>query len=166
MITVPKIEPRPAQPTLGIRTQVPIPFGKYIPPLYAEVQAWMQKRAIVSTGAPFIRYLTTDMSKLLDIEAGFPVAAQISGDERVLGGVIPAGSYAVMLYTGPYRGKGLYKATVALLEWAKEHGVTWQTSTIDGTEWWGGRLEWYLTDPTLEPDPKKWQTELAFLIKD
>jgi effector-binding domain-containing protein len=109
-------------------------------------------------------YLTTDMSKKLDIEVGVPVANAVSGDDRITAGVFPAGQYATFLYTGPYKGKGLFKATVALLEWAKENNIVWQTSTLDHVEWWGGRIEFYLTDPEEEPDSKKWQTELAFLV--
>jgi hypothetical protein len=70
------------------------------------------------------------------------------------------------MYTGPYKGKGLFKATVALLEWAQEIHIVWKTSLRDRLEWWEGRLEWYLTDPDQEPDSKKWQTELAFLVSD
>jgi effector-binding domain-containing protein len=170
MIIKPKLNYRKEQPYAAIRTQVPIPFGKYLPPLWQEVQAWMKSSAISPSGPPFIRYLTTDMSKKLDIEVGFPVAAAFAagsaGSGRISAGVIPAGNYAVMVYTGSYRGKGLYKATVALLEWAKENAIRWDISLVDQTEWWGGRVEWYLTDPQEEPDPKKWQTELAFRVAD
>jgi hypothetical protein len=29
---------------------------------------------------------------------------------------------------------------------------------------WRGRVEHYLTDPSVEPDPSKWQVEAAYLI--
>ena len=31
---------------------------------------------------------------------------------------------------------------------------------------WRGRIEWYLIDPTDEPDASLWQTELAYLLTD
>lgn len=166
MITKPKLEQHAEQHYVAIRTQVPIPFGKFLPPLWGEVHVWLESKGMSSSGAPFIRYLTTDMTKKLDIEVGFPVATAVSGDDRITAGVFPSGHYATLIYTGPYKGKGLFKATVALLEWAKENNIDWQTSTIDNVEWWGGRIEFYLTDPDKEPDPKKWQTELAFLVSD
>jgi hypothetical protein len=31
---------------------------------------------------------------------------------------------------------------------------------------WRGRAEHYLTDPSQEPDPAKWETEVAYLVKE
>jgi effector-binding domain-containing protein len=166
MIPSPKIEYRPEQHYAAIQAQVPIPFGSHIPPLNREVTAWLAKKGIKPSGPSIIRYLTTDMSKKLDIEVGWLVASAVPGDERVITGVIPAGRYAVLTYTGSYRGKGIYNATVALLEWAERNRITWRKNIIDGAEWWVSRNEFYLTDPKVEPDPKKWQTELAFMVED
>jgi effector-binding domain-containing protein len=165
MITEPKIEARPEQHFVAIRTQVPIPFGSYLGPLYKETGDWLTARGIPLTGVPIIRYLTTDMSRKLDVEVGWTVPTPVAGDSRVSAGVFPSGNYAVMLYTGTYRGKGIYHATAALLEWADKNNVTWARSTREGVEWWDARVEYYLTDPEKEPDPKKWQTELVFLTK-
>jgi hypothetical protein len=44
MITKPKLDYRKEQPYAAIRTQVPIPFGKYLAPLWQEVQAWMKSQ--------------------------------------------------------------------------------------------------------------------------
>jgi len=104
------------------------------------------------------------MSKKLDIDVGFVVDKAVSGDDRITADVFPAGLYATLLYTGPYKGKGIFKATVALLDWAKEKNIVWNTSTKDNVERWNGRAEFYLTDPNSEPDTKKYQTELAFLV--
>jgi effector-binding domain-containing protein len=166
MLSEPRLENRKARPYVAIRAAVPIPFGKYLPPLWNEVQHWLKDRGITSTGPAIIRYLTTDMSKKLDIEVGFTVDQMVSGDDRITADVLPAGRYAVLLYTGPYKGKGVFKATVALLDWAKEHHIVWNTSMQNDAEWWHGRTEFYLTDPELEPDTKKYQTELAFLVAD
>jgi effector-binding domain-containing protein len=163
MIGEPKLEYHSEKPYVAIRTQVPIPFGKYLGPLWDEVDGWLSKRGINQYGPAIIRYLTTDMSKKLDIEVGFVVNQAETGDERIRAGVLPAGQYATLLYTGPYKGKGIYKATVALLEWAKENRVVWDTTVKDDVEWWNGRVEWYLTDPAKETDTHKYRTELAFL---
>jgi len=144
---------------------VPIPFGKYLQPAWNEVNGWLKSQGIAFPGPAIIRYLTTDMSTKLDIDMGFVLDRHLAGNERILVDILPAGQYATLLYTGSYKGKGIYKATVALLDWAKENGVTWNTSNKNGVEWWNGRVEWYLTDPASEQDTKKYQTELAFLIK-
>jgi effector-binding domain-containing protein len=165
MFTKPTIEVRQAHPYAAVRMQVPIPFGKFLAKAYSRVQNWLAEKEI-SNGPAIIRYLTTDMSQKLDIEVGFTIDQAIAGDQNIITGILPAGSYATLLHTGSYKGKGVYKANVALLEWAQENGISWQTTTIDGVEWWGSRVEWYLTDPEKEADPKKYQTELTFLIAE
>ena len=165
MLTKPKLETRQVQHYTAIRMAVPIPFGKYLQPSWNEVNRWLLDREITSPGPAIIRYLTTDMSKKLDIDVGFIVDRAVSGNERIIADVLPAGQYATLLYTGSYKGKGIFKATVALLDWAKENNIVWNTSTKNNAEWWNGRVEFYLTDPENEPDTKKYQTELAFLVK-
>jgi effector-binding domain-containing protein len=167
MITTPKLEERKVLHYVAIRTAVPIPFGKYLQPLWSEVNAWLRHQGLPesSFGPAIIRYLTTDMTKKLDIDVGFIVERALPGTDRIISDVFPAGRYATLIYTGSYRGKGIYKATVALLNWAKENKIVWNTSTKNGSEWWNGRVERYLTDPAREPDPKKYQTELAFLVR-
>jgi hypothetical protein len=54
----------------------------------------------------------------------------------------------------------------ALLNWAGEQGLTFDvTPTAEGDRW-GARLEIYETDPALEPDLDKWETQLAFRLAD
>lgn len=165
MLSEPKLQQRPAQPYAAIRAAVPIPFGKYLPSLWDEVHVWLLRKGIDSHGPAIIRYLTTDMSQKLDIDVGFTINQMLPGDNRILVSVLPAGKYATLLYTGPYQGEGIFKATVALLDWAAEHKIPWDISKQNDNEWWNGRVEWYLTDPQKESDPEKYETELAFLIK-
>jgi effector-binding domain-containing protein len=163
MNSKPKIEDRKAQPYAAVRMQVPIPFGKYLQPAWSKVHGWLATQQL-SHGPAIIRYLTTDMSTKLDIEVGFALEQKITGGEGILTDVLPAGRYATLLYTGSYRGKGVYNANVAIIEWAKATGVTWKTTQHDGVEWWDSRVEWYLTNPDSGIDPKKYQTELAFMV--
>ena len=121
---------------------------------------------IQPSGQGIIRYLTTDMSKKLDIDIGFTVNKAVIGNDRIIADFLPAGRYATLLYTGSYKGKGIFKATVALLDWAKESKIKWNTSKKKGVEWWNGRAEFYFSDPATEKDPTKFKTELAFLIAD
>jgi len=165
MVTEPKIERRKKQPYVALRMAVPIPFGKYLQPAWDEVYEWMKSRGIQPSGPAIIRYLTTDMSKELDLDVGFAIDKAVKGDQRITADYLPAGKYATLLYTGPYKGKGIFKATVALLEWAEENKVKWNVSKKKGVEWWNGRAEFYFSDPATEKDPAKFKTELAFLVK-
>jgi effector-binding domain-containing protein len=161
MIAEPRLEDRKERPYAAVRTQVPIPFGGLLPGLWGEAAGFLEKRGLSPSGPPFIRYLTTDMTTKLNIEVGYPLDAPARGEGRVTTGLLPAGRYVVVLYTGPY--DQLVEVTAGLLEWAKKKGIDWRTQKGKKVERWAGRLEWYLTDPAAEPDPWKWQTELAFL---
>jgi effector-binding domain-containing protein len=163
MISDPKLEYRKEQPFVAIRVHVGIPFGEVLPQLWGETSGFLQQKGLNPSGPPFIRYLTTDMDKGLDIEVGFPVAHLVTGDNRVLAGAFPAGQYAVLSYFGHY--DDLQSATGEFLTWAEKKNITWQTSIQNEQEWWAARIEWYPTDPADETDPAKWQTDLAFLVK-
>jgi effector-binding domain-containing protein len=165
MVSEPKLERRKKQNYVAIRMAVPIPFGKYLQPAWDEVYDWLKVKGIKPAGPAIIRYLTTDMSKALDIDVGFTIDKAVKGNGRITAEFLPAGRYATLLYTGPYKGKGIFKATVALLDWAKENKIKWDTSRRKGVEWWNGRAEFYFSDPAVDQDPSKYETELAFLVK-
>ena len=159
----PKLESRGKQPYLAVRTQVGIPFGEVLPALWEEVAGFLASKNIEPSGPPFIRYLTTDMAKKLNIEVGFPVAKGISGNARITAGTFPEGRYAVLPYFGHF--DNLVLVTAEFLAWAEKNNITWQTTVTNGVEMWLGRIEWYPTNPAVETDPQKWQPELAFLVK-
>lgn len=159
MMTNPKVEERPGRPYAGIRARVTMEeLGRAVPPLWPEVFGWLGQRGVAPAGPPFLRYYVVEMDGELEVGAGVPTAASVAGDGRVEGDLLAAGRYAVLVHTGPL--EDLVTATAELLRWGAEQGLRWQ---MDG-ERWGGRIEWYFTDPAQEPDRGKWQTELAFLV--
>jgi effector-binding domain-containing protein len=162
MMTVPKLEDRAEQTYAAIRTQATMDeLETVIPHLLGDMFAWLREHGIAPAGAPFIRYLVIDMAAQLDIEVGVPVASAVSGDGRVVAGVLPAGRYASLVYTDVRRG---IEANAALLDWGTEHGLTWDTWTTERGDGFGARLESFLTDPDQEPDPAKWETEVAIRL--
>jgi effector-binding domain-containing protein len=143
-----KLEQRDEQPYVGIRTKAAIPeLPTVIPQLHSEAMAWLRAQGLAPSGPPFVRYYTTDMATKLDIELGWPTERRLASDGRIHADALPAGRYAVLLYTGPY--DQLVSVTAGLLEWAEAHNITW---SMDGEEW-RSRLEWYITDPGDEPGP-------------
>jgi effector-binding domain-containing protein len=162
--TEPKLEQRDAQPTVGITVLVSMAeVGSVLPPLIGEITGWLKKMGVTACGAPFFRYLVIDMEKNLEIEVGFPVDGTLPGEGRIQPSALPAGCYATVLHTGPY--KNLRPATARLLEWAEKNGITWQTSARGEDLVWDARLEFYLSDPG-ETDEQKLLTELAFLTTE
>ncbi len=163
MIAEPQVADRVAQPYVAIQAFVTMQdLGTVLPALGPEVYGWLSARGISSAGAPFWKYNVVDMDRQLEVEAGVPVAALVPGDERVRAGVLPAGRYATLRYTG--HPAGLADATAVLLDWAAAQDLSWDLTRTDEGDRWGARLEIYETDPALEPDLNKWETQLAFRL--
>jgi effector-binding domain-containing protein len=162
MNTEPRIEQRPAQPYAGIRRRVTMDsLGGAVDEAFPELFGWLAARDVPPSGPPFIRYLVIDMARELDIELGVPAEMSFGDDGPVRAGVLPAGRYVVLRHTGPY--DGLIASNAALLHWADEQGIALDSwDTADGTAW-RGRAEHYLTNPAEEPDPAKWEVDVAFL---
>lgn len=131
---------------------------------FPELFRWLGECAVRPAGPPFIRYLVIDMAGELQIELGVPVGTKISNDGRVRSGVLPGGRYVVLRHVGPY--DGLVASNAALLRWAEREGVALDSwDTAEGTAW-RSRVEHYLTDPSAEPDPAKWEVDVAVLAAE
>jgi effector-binding domain-containing protein len=160
----PQIRERAEQHYAGIRTLVTMAsLGEAVDTGFPELFGWLQEHGIVPDGPPFIRYLVIDMEHGLEIELGVPVASVVTESGRVRPGVLPAGRYVMLRHIGPY--DGLIASNAALLAWAQQQGIALDRWDIDRGEAWRGRVEHYLTDPSAEPDPGKWETDVAYLAK-
>lgn len=161
----PEIQTRAAQHYVAIPVSVSMnslaaAIDESFPPLFG----WLVGQGLVPGGPPFVRYLIIDMAGELRVDLGVPVAAPIAASGRVQPGTLPAGRYVVLRHTGPY--DRLVASNAALQRWARERGIEFDTKeTADGSVW-RGRAEHYLTDPRQEPDPAKWETDVAYLIRE
>lgn len=91
-----------------------------------------------------------------------PVASPVAGDEQIVADVLPAGRYATLTQVGPP--DELIGANKELQDWVAGQGLAFDVSPGEDGDHWGCRLEFYLTDPSQEPDPGKWVTQLAFRL--
>jgi len=164
MLSEPKIIELPAQPYLAVRRIVKIPFGTVASKALADVYRRMKKRGIAAADAPFFRYNIIDMPSALEIDFGVPTERVEDGDDVLVSGVLPAGRYAALTHTGPYR--NLIAANGALLDWIKAEGLRLDMHPSPAGDVFGCRLEFYPTDPKAEKDKSKWVTELAFRLVD
>lgn len=162
MLSEAKIEERTAQPYVAIRRTVKMGgIGRVLPPLLDEVSAWMKAERIRPAGAPFFRYWQIDLdANRFVVDVGWPVTEAVAGEDQIISDTLPAGQYAVILNIGPF--DNLFDAYNALFDWAEENHVSWQ---IDADKTWGARIEHYHTGPDDEPDPQRWQAEVAMLIE-
>ncbi len=72
-----------------------------------------------------------------------------------------AGRYVTLRHTGPY--DGLVASNAALQQWAQQQGIIFDSWDTPAGSVWRGRAEHYLTNPAAEPDPAKWEVNVAYL---
>ena len=162
MIGEPRIDDRVEQLYMGIRTQLPMKgMFPIVRRLFKEMNAWAKRHGVTPAGPPFLRYHVIDMAGEMDIEVGIPVASTLPPDGRVAPGVLPAGRYASLVYSG----SGL-AGNKALVEWAKATGHAWDRWDDAKGDAFRARYESYLTDPKTEPRIKNWQVEVAIKLAD
>jgi effector-binding domain-containing protein len=163
MTAEPAIEYRAAIPYVSVQRSVTMTTIGEIADRLPELAGWLASRGLAPAGGPFFRYHVIDMPRLV-IEAGFPVAGEVPIEGDLKAGSLPAGRYVTVTHAG--HPEGLLDVTADLLAWAEKEGLTWDmTEKADGQHW-GARLEFYNTDPRVEPDMNKWQMELAFRLAD
>lgn len=162
MTSEPQFQERAAQPYAGIRASVTMDgLSAAVDEAFPELFGWLAGRALEVAGPPFIRYHVIDMHGELEIELGVPADVTAGDGGRIRPGILPEGPYIVLRHVGPY--DGLVAGNASLLYWAREHAValdSWETS--HGTAW-RSRVEHYLTNPATEPDPAKWEVDIAYL---
>jgi RNA polymerase sigma-70 factor (ECF subfamily) len=165
MLSEPTIVDRGEQPYAGIRQLVTMEsIGPAITSLMPELFAGLDAGGVEMTGPPFVRFNVIDMDREMDIEVGIPVAGAVPDDGRIEAGTLPAGRYATVVHTGDY--PGLVGANAALQEWAEHNGLRFAMAETPEGDRFDSRVETYLTDPAEEPDPAKWETEVAYLLAD
>lgn len=162
MIGEPRIDERLEKHTLGIRTQAPMKgMSKIVQKNLKELLTWVKQNGIETASPPFLRFYVIDMSGEMDFEVGIPVTAALPGEKHVIPGILPAGRYASLIYTG----SGL-AGNKALIEWAKANGIAWDRWDDPKGDAFHCRYESYLTDPKVEPRKTRWQVEVAIKLAD
>jgi effector-binding domain-containing protein len=165
----PRVEERPAAPYLGIHARVSgeAEFRRAVDRGFPNLFGWLGENGVTPAGPPFIRYLALDdEDEPIEIELGVPVDSAPDTDGGLRAGALPAGQYATLLHVGPYNSStepDLAAARAELRSWAEQQGVELERSEGGGGTRFRACVEHYITDPRREPDPSKWETELAFL---
>jgi effector-binding domain-containing protein len=158
----PKIDTRPKQVYMGIRTIAPFKgMSKVIDRIVNELNAWVAENKIKIAGPPFLRYHVIDMRGFMDIEFGFPVRKALPDDGDVKADVLPAGRYASLIFSG-----GGISGNRALIEWVRAQGMDFDRWDSEQGDNFRSRYETYLTDPKVEPRKSKWQIEVAIKLAD
>ena len=114
---------------------------------FSTIHGYLRRAGMAPTGPPFLRmaFLGTTVAA----EAGFPVAREIDGDGLVEASTLPGGPALVTTHMGPY--EELADTYQDVQQWLDQHRCS-----PAGPHW-----EVYYTDPTAEPDPTRWRTDLV-----
>jgi effector-binding domain-containing protein len=162
----PVIVERAEQPYVGIRRTITMTTFQVVADCIPVLFGWLAQRGIAPVGPPFVRYDVIDMERELVVEAGVPISSGDRVDTTGAGepylAVLPAGRYVTVRHHGRY--DELIDVTAALLGWATDLGLVWDSWPTDAGQAWGCRLEHYLTNPADEPDPAAQITDLAFRL--
>ncbi|MBZ0111736.1 MAG: GyrI-like domain-containing protein [Thermoanaerobaculia bacterium] len=162
----PKLIKRVAQRYAGIREQVDRDeLPAVVPRTLSELLAFLEQHQVQGTGPLLIRYLMVDYNTgEVEVDIGVPVAAGLPTSRRVEMRQIPAGTFATVTHVGSY--DTLVETTANLLDWARQAKVSWRVSERHNVTRWEARVEHYVVGPSIEPESKNWQTEIAILVAE
>lgn len=161
----PQLQTGCAQPYVAIPIRVSLSEWAKANALINEVTEWLSHKDVKIAGPLFYRYCVVgNAEKPFSIEVGFPVSMLVEGDERVTTGHIPNGTFATLIHCG--HPDKLDRSFETLQSWANNQGIRWKQHIENGEPVWDGRFEFFMTNPTDEPDMNKWRTAIAVLIDD
>lgn len=136
-----------------VRATLSVPeIGSFMNRAIGAVARAIAAQGVAPAGPPFARYHRGDRD-VFEVEAGFPTSDGVTPTDEVAASTLPGGPVATVTYVGPYdQMQGAYQA---LAEW-----ITARGGAPAGDPW-----EVYLSDPSEEPDPQKWRTEIVMPLR-
>ena len=159
-MTIPKIEVREAKPYLATRKRVTIPFGDAVDAALGPVEDYIKAQGFPDYGPCIFRYNLIDMPRL-EVEFGFHTPKLLAPKDGLVVSELPAGTYASLLYTGPY--ENLMEVNAVLIGWAAHKGIVWDSTETAVGEAFAARVETYFDPPV--GDPNGWRTEVAIRVR-
>lgn len=120
---------------------------------YGLIQQAMVKQKLNMAGYPFAFYFNKPEDEKIVMEPGLPVDKPGKDDGSVKAGSLKAGNAVVAHYFGAYHDIG--KAHNAIDQWLLANN-----KTATGAPW-----EVYITDPMVEKDSSKWQTDVYYPVQ-
>jgi effector-binding domain-containing protein len=120
--------------------------------MFQAVMTVLREQGVEPASPPFARYHS--FGEVVDLEAGVIVTTPVQAAGEVKPGSLPAGPAAIAVHTGAY--ETLEATYAAMRRWLEANPAQVQN---------GGPWELYVTDPSEEPDPAKWMTEVIFPLR-
>jgi effector-binding domain-containing protein len=154
-----------AQPYLAIRICLHLTEWHQLPVLATEVAAYIAQKSLKISGPLFYRYrIVGDAIKPFTLEVGYPVCTSVTGNQRIIAGAIPGGTFATLVHCG---NPGMLSLCFSQLnKWGLDKGLCWKMQNDTKGEVWAGRFEFYLINPPDDLTQDKWRTAIALLIDE
>lgn len=155
-----------AQPYAAIRKRVSIAsFGGVIGSCLDETMTWLDGKSVKPAGVPLVRYhecpTVPDGDAMVDVSIGWPIQDELTSEGNITCDTLPEGRYASLVFTGVENG---IAGNGALIQWALDNDVLWESRGIAGGELFTGRVEYMIDGPEDDPNPSNWRTEVAIKI--
>lgn len=150
------IDPSPVAVARGIMAMSDFPT--FFASAFGAVAAVVAGQGLEIVGEPFAFFPSAPddsaASDVVEVAAGFPVSGSTESAGEVVSWVLPGGRAVTTVHVGPY--DGMDKIYDQMREWMAEQGLT------PGDHLW----EVYLSDPSDEPDPSTWRTQIVWPVGD
>lgn len=142
-------EIRQPQPAAVVTATLPVAeIGPWLAETYQAVASVIAAHGAGPAGPPFARYHKLDDGRFA-VEAGFPVVVAVAAEDGIRPSELPGGPVAVTTHIGSY--EQMPAAYEALASWVGDHG-----GEPAGDPW-----EVYFSDPSAQPDPATWRTDIV-----
>ena len=120
--------------------------------VYGKLMKYIKTSGAEMTGSPYAIYHKIQDGEI-DLEMGIPVNKVLTSKGNIIAGSFHSSKTASVDYYGFYNGLG--KAHNAVQDWVMKMGL----------ESNGSPMEFYVTDPSTEPDTAIWLTRIYYPIK-
>lgn len=111
---------QPVQYVLSIRTNIHFnDFPSTAKEAYDKIMKYAELNELLLSGGPFACYHNADLENL-DVEMGFPVAKQVSGNNEIIGYTIPVQKAVSGIFLGAYEDTD--PLMIEIIKWINEHG--------------------------------------------
>ncbi len=158
-------EKRPAVTYSAVAVAVTmVSMGAAIADAFAQLETYLGSRGINPTGPPLVRYRAISFDSPFTIEVGWETAEGVVVEAPYVADVLPAGTYVVAHFNGPYSAAG--EATQAAIEWAAREGIALDVFHLADSSDWSCWYESYPREPTWGPSGPQGPVDICLLALD